>query len=48
MTHPTLWETVQGYAMAIVLGAGFWTWVAVETAIGLVRKAAGERTNNAA
>ena len=39
MIKPTRWEMVYGYALAAVLGVGFWTWVGVTTAVDLAKKA---------
>jgi hypothetical protein len=30
-------KRIIGYALAVVLGGGFWTWVAAATATGIVR-----------
>jgi hypothetical protein len=39
VTKPTPWDYIEGYTLAVIAGIGFWTWVGIETAAGLVRKA---------
>ena len=42
MNKPTPLEMAQGYTLAVIAGAGFWTWVAVSTAAAVARKAFNE------